>query len=410
MTSHPHSSPSVLSPHLLKRSLWTVTLLFFLMYMATGLFFVFFPVFLRGAGFSGGQIGLINMCSSVVSFFSATFWGYMSDRTGKPKLLLAVAAAGTSLVSLLYPTFHEFWHVLILASVFNFFNFAILTLMDSNLLTLLGEDRADYGKYRMGGTLGYIVITLIAGFLLSGRPLEMMFPIYSAINLIFILTALTLPPVAAHVGGINLSPKSVLTLLSRPAWRIFMLTVFILWLAGSGAISFISITLSSMGANSVLIGIVASAAAIFEIPFMLFNRFFMEKLGALRVFHLSLVGYVLRILGYSLMPAPEYGILVNALNGVSYVWFWNSAITYLHKTAPQQLKATSQGLFNSTTALAGMVSAPLAGELFDTIGPQPMYKVLALIAFGALVLFTIFRSRIEGAAANQTILTDGGGT
>jgi MFS transporter, PPP family, 3-phenylpropionic acid transporter len=179
-------------------------------------------------------------------------------------------------------------------------------------------------------------------------------------------------------------------MIRQPGWLVFALTVFIIWFAGSGAISFVGITLRGMGASDSMIGFVACSAAVFEVPFMAYNRVLLRKLGSRRMLWLSTIGYILRISGYSLMPAPAWGIGVNAFNGISYVFLWNSSIHFANENAPDHLKATAQGLFVSTTALAGVASSVISGWLFDTLGPPGLFRVLALVCFSATIIFGIW--------------------
>jgi PPP family 3-phenylpropionic acid transporter len=377
----------VLSPVRLRRSLSIVTWLFFLMYAGIGIFFTFFAVFLRSAGMSGTEIGLINMSGGISAFLASTLWGYWSDRSGKPRFLLAIASAGTAITALMFPFSHSFWSFLILGSIFPFFNVAIVTLMDSNLLALLGENRSDYGRYRLGGTFGYMLSSISVGFLFRENGIEIMFPLFAVIASIFALSALFLPDLAVERGKTNRSPRAILAMMRRPAWLIFAFSVFLAWIAGSGAISFLGVSLKNMGAEDALIGVVASSAALFEIPFMLFNSWFLRKIGSRRMLAFSLIGYVARSGLYSFIPSPAWAIAVNALNGVSYVWLWNASINYANDQAPEELKATAQGLFVSTTALAAVVSAPLAGWLFDSLGPPGMFRVMAGVALVAVFIF-----------------------
>lgn len=381
------TSASTPSAPRLRQSLRLVTWLFFLMYAGTGIYFTFFAVYLSSAGMSGTQIGIINMTGGIVAFLASTLWGYWCDRTGKPRILLAIAAAGTAVTAILIPFFESFAGFLILGSIFPFFNVAIVTLMDSNLLALLGENRGDYGRYRLGGTFGYIFTTLTIGYLTRGTGLASMFPIFAVIQILFGVMALFLPDLAIAREKTDRSPRAILGMMRRPAWGIFSLSVFLTWLAASGGISFLGVTLKTMGADDVLVGIVAASAAIFEIPFMAYNGWFLRKLGSRTMLMISLIGYTLRIGAYSIIPSPAWGIAVNALNGLSYVWMWNASINYANGLAPANLKATAQGLFVSTTALAAVVSAPLAGFLFDALGPPGLFRVMAGSAFLSAVIF-----------------------
>ena len=376
-----------LTPARLRRSLILITWLFFLMYAGTGIYFPFINVFYRSAGLSGTEIGLINMTGGIAAFLASTLWGYLSDRSGKPRILLAIASAGTAIVALLFPLFHSFFSFLILGTIFPFFNIAIVTLMDSNLLAILGENRADYGRYRLGGTFGYMLTSATVGFLFRDHGIAIMFPIFAGIAFVFAVCVLFMPDLAIERRVSVRSPRAILGMMRRRSWLVFAVSVFLVWIAGSGAISFLSVSLKSMGAEDTLIGIVSASAALFEIPFMLYNGWFLRKLGSRRMLSLSLVGYVARVGLYSLMPSPVWGIAVNALNGVSYVWMWNASINYANELAPDELKATAQGLFVSTTALSAMVSAPFAGWIFDQLGPPGMFRIFAAVALVAVFIF-----------------------
>jgi hypothetical protein len=48
---------------------------------------------------------------------------------------------------------------------------------------------------------------------------------------------------------------------------------------------------------------------------------------------------------------------------------------------------TAQGLLNSTTSLAGVVSSLLTGWLFDWLSPNGLYSVMAGCCLAALVIF-----------------------
>ena len=217
-----------------------------------------------------------------------------------------------------------------------------------------------------------------------------MFPTYAFLQCFFVAAALRLKVENQLPGGKTRSLQAILGMIRQPHWLIFAITVFIVWFCGSGAISFLGIALKGMGASDPLIGVVASSAAVFELPFMAYNSWLLRKLGNRSMLWLATFGYVARIGLYSLIRVPAWGIAVNALNGVSYVFLWNSSISYANENAPQSLKATAQGLFVSTTALAGVASSAFSGMLFDALGPSGLFRSLAAICVTAVILFGVF--------------------
>ena len=106
----------------------------------------------------------------------------------------------------------------------------------------------------------------------------------------------------------------------------------------------------------------------------------------------ALVVYAIRMLLYGALPAPEWAAAVNLLGGLSFGLYWISAVTYANELAPADLKATSQGLLVAVTSLSMMIGAIFTGWLYDTVGPQVMFRVLAGCCVLAVLLFGVGRA------------------
>ena len=368
-----------------KGHLTTMTLLFFFIYAGIGVNLTFLNVYYIDQGLTGTQIGLIGTAASLVAMVSASLWGYVSDRTGYAGRVMAAGAAGAAIIAMIYPLVHGFVPYLLLASGFAFFNSAFFILVDSTTLTLLGERRDEYGRIRLGGTFGYILTTAAAGFVYQRVGLEWMFPAYAVITALLLVVCLRVPRLPVRLGE---RPASQITqMIFRPAWLIFALCSFLIWTAASGSIAFLGVTINSMGGSDSLIGLAATTAAIAEIPFMFFSGVMMRRMGMQRMLWASMFFFTLRIGAYGFMPAPVWAVGINLINGPSYVFFWNSAVNYANQLAPDSLKATAQGLFQSTTNLASVVSALICGWMFDNLGTAGLFRVLALFCLAAFLIF-----------------------
>lgn len=367
--------------------MWTVWLLFFFQYAAIGIYFTFLNVFFRTAGLSGTQIGLLNMSTALVSVISAMGWGYLSDRTGQPRRWIALGAIGALLVAQFIPYMTGFWGFLLVSCLGSLMGAAPMTLTDSTALVLLGEHRDEYGRYRLGGSFGYILTAFTSGFLFQRIGLRFIFPAYGAMLICFAVVALMLPSVTVRLG--SRSAKEFGRMIRQPAWLVFIICVFLCWIASNASISFLNVALNAMGASQSLIGIAASIPAVVEIPFMFFSSVFLQRFGTLRLMTTAMILMILRYFLLGWMPAPEWAVAINILNGPAFVFFWNSAVTYANRNAPLGMAGTAQGLLTSTISLAGMVSAVLSGWLFDRLGPNGIFQVMAFLVIAALILFSL---------------------
>lgn len=383
--------------------MWVVWVMFFFQYAAVGIYFTYLNVYFRQAGLNGTQIGLLNMVTALVGVGSAVVWGYLSDRTGKPHLMIALGAVGAVAAAQVIPYVNGFWPFLLLGSLGSMMGSAPSTLVDSTTLVLLGERREEYGRFRMGGSIGYIITTFSSGFFLQASGLRWIFPIYGVIMLIFALVVMMMPRVSPRTEAHASGSGGIGKMMASPAWLLFITVIFLVWITAYAAIMFLGVSLSSMGASQSLIGIVATVPAIFEIPVMYFSASLLRRFGPVRLLTIGIGMNVVRFFLFGIMPVPAWAIAINAINGPAYAFYWNSAVTYANKMAPRGLEGTAQGMLASTMSLAGVVSSLLSGWLFDLLGPTGIFLVMSGLLFVAMVLFTVGnrmqRSREEASPA-----------
>jgi MFS transporter, PPP family, 3-phenylpropionic acid transporter len=387
----------------LSNRLWVLWVLFFFQFAAIGIYFTYLNIFYREAGLSGTEIGITNMGSSLIGMAGVVIWGYFSDRTGKSRLLIAIGAAGALIVAQIVPFVHSFPAFFALGVIGSLLNSSTSTLVDSTTLVLLGDRREEYGRYRLGGTIGYILTTGTAGFLFDRAGLRLMFPAYGIIMAAFALAALLLP--ALPVRREAHSQGAIGMMVRQPAWLLFTTVVFLCWIASNASIMFLGVSLNAMGANQALIGLAVTIGAVVEMPFMGFSGRLLRRFGATRLLIFAITLMVIRFFLLGWMPVPEWAVAINMLNGIAFPLFWTSSVTYANKLAPPGLSGTAIGLFNSASSLAAVVSSLLTGWLFDSLGPNGLFVVMAFCVLAALILFivgTLWQQRTRVEAAENT--------
>jgi PPP family 3-phenylpropionic acid transporter len=373
--------------------LWVLWLLFFFQFAAVGIYFTFLNVYYKQAGLSGSQIGLIGMAGGIVGIAGTFLWSYLSDRTGQPRLLIAAGALGGLLTAQTIPLVgilglaNAFWLYMAIGCAGSLMTSSVNTLVDSTTLAMLGESRQAYGRYRLGGSVGYIVGTIAAGFLYDQVGYLWMFPAYGLLMLAFAWLALKLPRRAARLAGAG--GREIAQMIRQPTWLILIATAFLFWVANYALIAFQGVVLKSMGADDKLIAFAAVIGTVIEVPFMAFSERLIQRFGAARLLCFALLLQVIRFFLLSQMGAPEWAIAINMLNGPGFVLFWTSAVNLVSRLAPPSLVATAQGFFASTISLASIVSSLLGGVLFDQLGPSGLFLALTAICLAAFVLYSL---------------------
>jgi MFS transporter, PPP family, 3-phenylpropionic acid transporter len=369
------------------RRLLILWFLSFFQFAAVGIYFTFLNVYYHEAGLTGTQIGLVAMSSGLVAVGASILWGNLSDRIGSSRVLLTFGAVGALVVAQFIPLVNTFWAFLLLACAVSFMFTSPMTLVDSTILSILGDRREDYGRYRLGGTIGFIITGFVSGFLFERFGLTLMFSVFGLILAALALTALQLPKIKLQ----RESPKreDISKLVRRPDWLLFSISIFLLWITTNAAIMFLPVVLSSMGAAQSLIGVAATVGALVEIPFMLFSGAFLRRFGPKRLLIVAMGMLTFRYFLLAWMPVPAWAIAINVINGPAWVFLWNSSVTHANKMAGPSMAGTAQGLLISTTGLAAVVSSLLSGWLLDRLGPSGLFIVMAFIAIAAMLIFAV---------------------
>lgn len=372
---------------------WAIRLMYFFFFAGMGVFFSYINVYYLSIGLTGMQIGFLGTIGPLVGVFSAIIWGMLSDRIGRPRLLFGIAALGTLAAIVILSRVHVFLGLIPPVILLSLFSSPMPSMMDSTTFRLLGNQPERYGRYRIFGTLGFILTSGFSGFLLERLGLRALFPAYGLTIILYLAASLGLPnaPFRLHTSLFEGLGK----LIRQPRWVLFAVSVFILWIGATGAISFVGILIKSLGGTERLIGLNWAVAATIELPVMWSSAFLLSRFGALRLVMVAFIGYFLRILFYGLIPAPEWALAVNVIHAFSYVPFLIGSVAYANQLAPPDLKATSQGLLFAVMNLGNVFGALLSGWMYDHLGIGGLFRALAFIALAGFVIFSVGRLTLE---------------
>ena len=367
------------------RGALAIKALFFLYYAGIGQFLSFLNVYFLDIGLSGTQIGILGTIGTLIAVVSTTVWGMLSDRFGKPRLLFLVAFTGTIAGTLALSAMQTFSSILLVVCFMSLFNRTLMPLIDSTALVLLADQRERYGTYRVWGSIGFIGGSTAAGFIYEQTGLHAMFTGFVILMTLGLLVSLRLPDQAVHLSGSAWS--GLLKMIRRPEWATFAGSAFFVWLAVTGMLGFLGVTISTMGGSDRLIGLAGTIAALTEIPGMFFAARILHRFRATQLIAVGVTLYALRMFLYAVMPSPEWALAISMLNGVTYMPFWIGAVAYASEHAPENMRATTQGLLFSVMNLSNVIGALGSGWLFDRTGFSGLFTVLGISCLIALGLF-----------------------
>ncbi|HEY3477003.1 MAG TPA: major facilitator superfamily domain-containing protein 6, partial [Anaerolineales bacterium] len=345
----------------------------------------FLILFYQELDFSGTQIGLLTGIPPLVTLVSAPFWTGLADSKRWHKWVMGLGILGTALVIFLLQSFSGFVVIFTLIILFNTFISPVPSLADSATINMLGDDRAKYGRIRLGGTIGWGVFAPIAGIIVQRYGLQAGFLSFCAIMLVNLLISQRFvhgshETMEARHGGIR-------ALLANRRWINFLFLAFLGGIGSFSVAAYLFAYMAEMGANESTMGIASSIATVTEVLIFFFGNRLVKKLGAYGLLLLALVMSGIRSVLLGLIDTLSMVMILQVFGGTVFPAMWLAGVYYADQNAPAGLKSSSQGLFGAMVfGVGAAASGFFGGLLLESIGGRGMFLVLGLIVLTGVAI------------------------
>ncbi|WP_240689323.1 MFS transporter [Ammoniphilus sp. YIM 78166] len=378
-------NPSIKS---LRREEWTVRGLTFSYYATNAILVVFLPLYFSNQGYHATQIGLLMMFGPFVAMFSQPVWGYLSDRYQSIKKIIIFLWSMTILSSAGLFLSHGFALALFFVVMLYFFFLPSNPLLDSLVIKTTMKTGASYGSVRLWGSIGFGGVAILAGMVVSVFGIEVIPKLYYGIWVLPMLLLLFMKNESGSGRGISLTGLRAIGRNTAFLW--FLCLVFVLTVPHRMNDSMFALYLKAAGGGDALVGWAWAIAAIGEvIAFALVSRVIphYNELGLL-----AFVGFLYTV-RWTLMgwvSDPLLLLLLQGMHMVTFAIFWITAIQYVVKLIPEELRSTGQSLFSAVfMGLAGITGGGVGGWIMQEWGGETMYFVGASMTFLATVLLIV---------------------
>lgn len=366
------------------KKFWPFTF-YFLYFAALSSAMPFFVLFYQGLGFNGTQIGLLTGIPPLVSLVASPFWTSLADARRWHKLVMGMGIlVGVSVVFLL-PSLTSFVLVFGTIILFNIFISPVASLADSGTMTMLGDERAMYGRVRLGGTIGWGLFAPIAGALVEKYGLRVGFWTFSAIMLINFFVSQKFVHGSHEEGGAKTG--GIRVFLTNRRWISFFFISFLGGVGSFSAAAYLFPYMAELGADETTMGLALTISTLSEMPTFFLAHRLVKKFGSYGLLTLTLVMFGVRSFLYAAASGPAMILMVQVFGGAIFPAMWTAGVSYADENAPAGLKASAQGLFGAMSFGVGSAfSGFVSGLLLERVGGRGMYLVLGIIILLGLVV------------------------
>jgi MFS transporter, PPP family, 3-phenylpropionic acid transporter len=353
---------------------------------AIGASFPYLPVYYRSVGLSLGEIGLLSSLAAAVGLVGSPLWGALADRYPTSRAVLPAAATLAALAALALALARQ--PVAIAGAVIatSVALAGVTPILDARAIDTVRGDHDRYGRLRVWGSIGFVVIVWVTGFLIERAGIASLFAVYVPLLVLTAIVALqlrgavrTVPPLP-RLSGIGL-------VLRQPALRTFLLAAFGVWSASMAINAFLSIHLLAIGAPGELVGSAWALGAMVEVPIMWAYPALAARFGARRLLVTGATAFVLRAIALPLLVHPVPAALTMLLHGAGFGLLLVGGVTHVSRHAPAGASATAQGVLTAVVFSLSMIVGPgLGGLAAGAWGLPAMFGISAAVGGAAVVV------------------------
>lgn len=348
--------------------------------------YAYFNIYFSDIGLSSFQIGVVNAVPRGLSLVILPLWGLITDYLQQNKKVLFIALSGTLAVILIFPAAASFWSLIIMMFLFAVFQNPIQPLSDSLLLDYLGEDAGQYGKFRLWGSIGYMLTVSLIGYFLEQTASRNLFAVYAVFIFMSILLLKGLPESRRDIKIFNLSDFS--KIFNNKKLFQFLLFVFILQTTMNANYVYFPLYIVDHGGGEFLLGLAMTLSSGSEIFAFFASEKIIEKLKMNRIVFLISLSFSIRWILLFLYPVKAIILASQLLHSLTFGLFYAVGVNYVSKISGEKFRATGQNIFSAVYLGISSISGSLiGGKIYEIYGGEIMYLIWSLTAAAAGVLY-----------------------
>lgn len=369
---------------------WRLSGFYFFYFAFVGAMSPFWGLYLQSLAFNAVQIGVLMSLLQVMRIFAPNIWGHIADRSGRRTAIVQVAALG-SVVAFAGVFFGSgFWWLFAVMAALSFFWSASLPLVEAMTLSHLGERTDAYGRIRLWGSVGFIVMVVGLGYAFDTVSIAWLPWAVLAVMLGIVAFARVIPEseILAHPGDHH----SIWDVVRRPEVASLLAACLLMAVTHGPYYTFYSIYLVDHGYDKSTVGWLWALGVLCEIGiFLVIPRIFARVTPhqlILASFALAVVRFLLIAWGVE-SPWVVWG--AQTLHAFTFGTYHAAAVALIHQHFRGRHQARGQALFNSVSyGVGGTIGGLASGLTWDTLGSAWTFTLAAVSAALAWAFYAVW--------------------
>jgi MFS transporter, PPP family, 3-phenylpropionic acid transporter len=366
------------------REIVTFVMYYILIYMTNSIYATYIYVYYASKGFSLFQIGILGAIGPLFSILIQPIWAVLCDKAKYRTTVLKIVLSGALISVLLYPLLPTFFYNIVITVVYMVFSTAIFPISDSISVDKIKKLGFKFSTIRMGGTIGYILVVILAGYYFKNHLDSLFF-----VNAGFLLLCLTVACFMKNEKSV-ISKKEQISfsvILKNQKLMFVLMFIFALSIASSFNGSFLSVRINQLHFSNDFVGYACGLAAITEIPILIVISKYYKKYGIINIILFAGFMMATRMIICSFATSIEVLLAAQLLQGFTYMTVHFSTITYINEDLPSNAKSFGQSLLAISQSGFGSILGSIGGGyVSNAVGIAPVFGI---IGFSLLAISSV---------------------
>ncbi len=372
---------------------------YFFYFAILGLVSPYLSVFLDTKGFSSIELGGIFAIITATKIVAPSLWAVLADKTGQQLLIIRLGALCALISFTLLFWLNTYWPISFALALFSLFWTAILPQLEVLTLNAVRRSSKIYARIRLWGSIGFIVLALIAGQVMEYFPAKNFtfnFTLMGSLILLLLLVSTTTIKPHRRLNKNKQAPIAIRAKLFESRFVIFFIAGTLLQISFGPYYGFFALFLRDLAYSGLSIGLLISLGVVAEIMVFIYAGVFFKafSLKQLLIFSLAITAlrwYLVAVFADSVWILS----LTQLIHAASFALYHSASMLFIseHFSACQQSRGQAVYL-GGVYGIGGAIGAYFAGVLWlDGEGAATTFIVASCAALLATLLMLFFKEK-----------------
>lgn len=359
-------------------------------FLVFGILLPYFPIWLQSVGLLAKEIGIILFMPFVIRVLTSASVTSFADKQKDRSNVISVLFICAAFSSVLFAYSENFWSILIVTLLFNFFFNPIMPTIDSVTLAGVRRFNADYGRIRIWGSVIFVITNIAGGILLASYEPQILLYVIIYSTFLAAIISFLMPRIGRN------KKRQLSELVPEDTESFWKDRHFVLVLMAAGLVQashamlygFGTIYWHDIGFSGTFIGILWAVGVVAEIILFQFSTKLLKWFSPTQFILIGAIGAIIRWSIFPFVDGQPASFLLQILHGISFGAVHIGTMHFIMRSVPEDRIGSGQGVGFVLGGLTMGLLLLTSGSLYDAFYANAFFA-MAFVGVLAIIILAL---------------------